>query len=125
MKVPKLSVDQISIIDSILDKVKTHPQYNKSIQEAVSSGLEISLNYHTHPDEDTYCVSILSEKIDLLTLTENKQSFVELVHIRSIGKSENDCIPLMSYLGNKIKEVYRLKKLPNVYLNGSLYLRDN
>ena len=34
MKVPKLSIDQISIINTILDKVKTHPQYNKSIEEA-------------------------------------------------------------------------------------------
>ena len=125
MKVPKLSIDQISIINSILDKVKTHPQYNKSIEEAVSSELEISLNYHTHPDEDTYCVSILSEKIDLLTLTENKQTFVELVHIRNIGKSEKDCVPLMSYLGKKIKEDYMIKRLPDVYLNGSLHLKDN
>jgi len=125
LRVPKLSVDQVSIINSILDKVKIHPQYNKSIQEAVSSDLEISLNYHTHPDEDTYCVSILSEKIDLLTLTKNKQSFVELAHIRSIGRSEDDCIPLMSYLGKKIKKVYKLKKLPDVYLNGTLHLKDN
>lgn len=125
MKVPKLSIDQISVINSILDKVKAHPQYNKSIEEAVSSGLEISLNYHTHPDEDTYCVSILSEKIDLLTLTENKQNFVELAHIRSIGKSEEDCVPLMSYLGKKIKEAYMLKRLPDVYLNGLLHLKDN
>jgi len=125
LKVPKLSVDQVSIINSILDKVKTHPQYNKSIQESISSDLALSLNYHTHPDEDTYCVSILSEKIDLLTLTEDKQSFVELAHIRSIGKSEEDCVPLMSYLGKKIKEVYMLKKLPDIYLNGSLYLKDN
>ena len=125
MKVPKLSIDQISVINSILDKVKKHPQYNKSIEDAVSADLAISLNYHTHPDEESYCVSILSEKIDLLTLTENKESFVELVHIRGIGKSEEDCIPLMSYLGKKIKEVYLLKKLPDVYLNGSLYLQDN
>jgi len=125
LKVPKLSIDQISIINTILDKVKTHPQYNKSIEEAVSSELEISLNYHTHPDEDTYCVSILSEKIDLLTLTENKQTFVELAHIRNIGKSEEDCVPLMSYLGKKIKEAYMLKRLPDVYLNGSLHLKDN
>ena len=125
MKVPKLSIDQISILNSILDKVKVHPQYNKSIQESVSSDLALSLNYHIHPDEDTYCVSILSEKIDLLSLTENKQSFVEIAHIRNIGKSEQDCIPLMSYLGKKIKEVYRLKNLPDVYLNGSLHLTDS
>ena len=56
MKVPKLSADQISIINSILDKVKTHPQYNKSIQESVSSDLALSLNYHIHPNENTYCV---------------------------------------------------------------------
>ena len=125
MKVPKLSIDQISIINTILDKIKTHPQYNKSIEEAVSSELEISLNYHTHPNEDTYCVSIISEKIDLLTLTEDKQTFVELGHIKNIGESEEDCIPLMSYLGKKIKEMYMLRRLPNIYLNGSLYLKDN
>ena len=125
MKVPKLSIDQISIINSILDKVKAHPQYNQSIEQAVSSGLEISLNYHTHPNEDTFCVSILSEKIDLLTLTENKQNFIELAHIRNVGKSEEDCVPLMSYLGKKIKESYMLKRLPDVYLNGSLHLKDN
>ena len=125
MKVPKLSVDQITVVNSILDKIKIHPQYNTSINEAVSSDLDISLNYHTHPNEDSYCVSILSEKIDLLTLTENKQSFVELAHIRSIGKTEEDCIPLMSYFGKKLKEIYKFNKLPDVYLNGSLYLQDN
>ena len=125
MKVPKLSVDQITVINSILDKIKIHPQYNNSIKEAVSSDLDISLNYHTHPDEDSYCVSILSEKIDLFTLTENKQSFVELAHIRGIGKSKEDCIPLMSYFGKKLKEIYIINKLPDVYLSGSLYLQDN
>ena len=125
MKVPKLTVDQITVVNSILDKIKIHPQYNTSINEAVSSDLDISLNYHTHPNEDSYCVSILSEKIDLLTLTENKQSFVELAHIRSIGKTEEDCIPLMSYFGKKLKEIYKFNKLPDVYLNGSLYLQDN
>ena len=125
MKVPRLSIDQISAINLILDQVKKHPQYNRSIKDAVSADLTVSLNYHTHPDEDSYCVSILSEKINLLTLTENKQSFVELAHISGIGKSEEDCIPLMSYLGKKLKEVYLLKKLPDVYLNGSLYLQDN
>jgi hypothetical protein len=125
LKVPKLSVDQITVVNSILDKIKIHPQYNTSINEAVSSDLDISLNYHTHPNEDSYCVSILSEKIDLLTLTENKQSFVELAHIRSIGKTEEDCIPLMSYFGKKLKEIYKFNKLPDVYLNGSLYLQDN
>ena len=125
MKVPKLSVDQITVVNSILDKIKIHPRYNTSINEAVSSDLDISLNYHTHPNEDSYCVSILSEKIDLLTLTENKQSFVELAHIRSIGKTEEDCIPLMSYFGKKLKEIYKFNKLPDVYLNGSLYLQDN
>ena len=125
MKVPKLSVDQITVVNSILDKIKIHLQYNTSIKEAVSSDLDISLNYHTHPNEDSYCVSILSEKIDLLTLTENKQSFVELAHIRSIGKTEEECIPLMSYFGKKLKEIYKFNKLPDVYLNGSLYLQDN
>ena len=125
MKVPKLTVDQITVVNSILDKIKIHPQYNTSINEAVSSDLDISLNYHTHPNEDSYCVSILSEKIDLLTLTENKQSFVELAHIRSIAKKEEDCIPLMSYFGKKLKEIYKFNKLPDVYLNGSLYLQDN
>ena len=125
MKVPKLSVDQITVINSILDQIKIHPQYNNSIKEAVSADLDISLNYHIHPNEDTYCVSILSEKIDLLTLTKNKQSFIELAHIRSIGKSEEDCVSLMSYFGKHLKDVYNFSKLPDVYLNGSLYLQDN
>jgi|TARA_B110000438_G_scaffold266568_1_gene280751 hypothetical protein len=125
LKVPKLSVDQLTVINSILDQIKRHTQYNNSITEAVSSNLDISLNYHTHPNEDSYCVSILSEKIDLLTLTENKQSFIELAHIRGIGKSEEDCIPLMTYFGKKLKEIYIFNKLPDVYLNGSLYLQDD
>ena len=35
MKVPRLSIDQISVINSILDQVQKHPQYNKSIEDAV------------------------------------------------------------------------------------------
>ena len=125
MKVPRLTTDQIEVLDLIIEKVRKHPKYDQSIEDAVSADLEISLNYHTHPNENSYCVSILSDKIDLLTLTENKKSFIELAHIRSIGKSEEDCIPLMSYLGKKLKEVYLFKKLPDVYLNGSIYLQDN
>ena len=125
MKVPRLSQEQISVIDSVLSKIKNHPKYSKAINGAVSDGLDLSLNYHTHPNETTYCVSILSEKIDLLTLAENQKSFVELAHIRNIGKSEEDCIPLMTYFGKRIKDIYILSKLPDIYLNGYLHLQDN
>ena len=125
MKVQKLSSSQTEVINSIINKIIIHPQYNASIREAVRSGLKVSLNYHIHPNESSYCVSILSEKIDLQSLTENKSSFIELAHIKSIGKQEKDCIPLMSYFGKRLKEVYVLESLPDVYLNGSLYLKDN
>ena len=124
MQVPQLTNEQVQTIEFVFNQIKEHPQYHKSIVDAVSSELDISLNYHNHPGEPGYCVSILSEKIDLLTLTENRKSLVELAHIKNIGTKEDDCIPLMSYFGKSLKEKYNLKQLPDVYLNGQLYLKD-
>ena len=124
MQVPKLTSQQIKTIESIFEKISSHPEYNKSILDAVNSDLDISLNYHNHPGEPGYCTSILSEKIDLLTLTEDRKSLIELAHIKNIGNNKEDCIPLMSYFGKTLKEKYKLKKLPDIYLNGQLYLKD-
>jgi hypothetical protein len=124
LQVPKLTPEQIQTIESVFNQIKEHTQYHQSIVDAVNSELDVSLNYHNHPGEPGYCVSILSEKIDLLTLTEDRKSLVELAHIKNIGTKEDDCVPLMSYFGKSLKEKYKLKQLPDVYLNGQLYLKD-
>ena len=124
MKVPKLTEEQVLTINLVTEKIKIHPDYNKSIKQALEDGFTLSLNYHNHPGEETYCVSIISEKIDLISLSEDKQSFIELAHIKNIGQSEEDCLPIMSYLGEKIKKLYYLKNLPNIYLNGRLFMSD-
>ena len=119
-----LKKDQVEIINSLLNKLRQHPQYNIAIKDAILSGLELSLNYHIHPDENQYCVSILSVKIDLLAMTSDQTNFTELAHIQGIGNEEGECFPLMTYMGKKIKRQYGLNKLPDIYLNGSLFMRD-
>ena len=112
-------------INTVLQKLKEHPKYHKNINDTVESQKSIILNYHIHPGESKYCVSILSKSLNHLDAKDEKFTFEELAHIKGIGDLEESFVPLMSYFGEKLKSIYHLTRLPDLYLNGMEYFQDN
>lgn len=108
-----LTTDDITILNSVIEQISKHPQYHKNIIESVLQQSPFILNYHIHPGETTFCVSIVEIKTTR-----------ELAHIRGIGASEDLCRPLMMYFGRRLKTKFQLSFLPDIYLNGKLYLKD-
>ena len=113
------------MVNTILQMLKGHPKYHKNIKDAAESQQSIILNYHIHPGESKYCVSILSKSVKDLDMEDEKSKFEELAHIKGISDLEELFVPLMSYLGEKLKSIYHLTRLPDLYINGVQYFQDN
>ena len=113
------------MVNTILQMLKEHPKYHKNIRDAAESQQSIILNYHIHPGESKYCVSILSKSVKDLDMEDEKSKFEELAHIKGISDLEELFVPLMSYLGEKLKSIYHLTRLPDLYINGMQYFQDN
>ena len=107
------------MLESLIQKIVDHEKYGPAMEGAVSRKQPLVLNYHTHTDQDDYCVSICSKTDEPIAILDTGQgSLEELVHIRGFGKTEADCLPLTSTLGRALHEHYDLDDLPEIYLNG-------
>ena len=113
------------MVNTVLQMLKEHPKYHKNIKDAAESQKSIILNYHIHPGESKYCVSILSKSANHLDAEDEKSTLEELAHIKGIGDLEESFVPLLSYFGEKLKSIYHLIRLPDLYLNGMQYFQDN
>ena len=113
------------MVNTVLQMLKEHPKYHKNIKDAAESQQSIILNYHIHPGESKYCVSIISKSIKHLDMEDEKSTFEELAHIKGISDLEELFVPLMSYFGEKLKSIYHLTRLPDLYKNGMQYFQDN
>ena len=113
------------MVNTVLKMLKEHPKYHKNIKDAAESQQSIILNYHIHAGESQYCVSILSKSIKHLDMEDEKSTFKELAHIKGISDLEELFVPLMSYFGEKLKSIYHLTRLPDLYINGMQYFQDN
>ena len=113
------------MVKMVLQMLEDHPKYSKNIRDAAESQQSIILNYHIHAGESKYCVSILSKSIKHLDMEDKKSTFKELAHIKGISDLESLFLPLMSYLGEKLKSIYHLTRLPDLYLNGMQYFKGN
>ena len=112
-------------IEKSINRISDNPRYRKRIRDAVDCGQEIVLNYFSHEGEANYCISVLTHPQDLLSMAgEDKTVWQELVDIRSICVSEKHVKPIMKNFGNLLKISFGLQKLPDVYLNGKLLLKD-
>jgi hypothetical protein len=116
--------DQETIRDymaRVLYLIEHHESYGQKIRQAADDGEDIVLDYHTHGPGHGYCVSIQTKKPNPLPILNQDPVTDELAHIRGIGQTEDQCLPLMSMLGHAMLEHYKLAKMPSIELNGQPY----
>ena len=121
-----ISQSEIDVIEKCLYHLTSNPSYSKKIKDAKNAGQEIILNYHTHSGESKYCISILTSARSLVSMMDQASTakWEELAHIREVGDSIERFFPIMKNFGSLFKISFGLSKLPSVYLDGSLKMRD-
>ena len=110
---PKLS----AYFDEVCDRIAAHPAYSAKIEDAARRGEALLLNYHTHGPGEDYCVSVCIRPKSLaeIGVPAHEQ---ELAHIRGIGRSGDECEPLMGAFAERLSARYDLKQLPAIFLDG-------
>ncbi|MBI2190910.1 MAG: hypothetical protein HYU36_02860 [Planctomycetes bacterium] len=105
-------------VSGILDHIERHDSYGPRMRAAVASDRRLILNYHTHGRTHGYCVSICHAVQGAFPVLGQHDPLEEIVHISRMGSSEDQCVPLMSLFAELLREHYRLRNLPLIYLNG-------
>ncbi|MEM7311181.1 MAG: hypothetical protein AAF682_31225 [Planctomycetota bacterium] len=104
---------------TLLQKIQDHATYGPAMRAAVDADRVLALNYHSHGDPGSWCVSICALQRDPTRLLQiGVPELEELVHIRGIGKSAEECIPFCSAFADVLREHYRLTEPPRPFLNG-------
>lgn len=107
------------MFEPLIEMIETHPRYGPALSQAVSRGLPLVLNYHTHSDVESYCVSICVKMGYPVAFFEGMDGLLEeLVHVREFGGTVDDCVPLTSTLSAELHAHYGLEQAPELYLNG-------
>lgn len=113
----------LQYFDYVCDKIAEHPSYSIKVENAARAGDELVLNYHTHGTGQDYCVSVCVRNQALAKLGL-PAPLEELAHIRGIGKSSEECGPLMEAFAARLVERYRLKTPPVVFMGGVPFSGD-
>ena len=108
----------LEYFDHVCDKIAAHPSYSTKLDDAARAQAQLLLNYHTHGPEQGYCVSVCVRDESLVPLGL-PASQDELAHIRDIGKSREECGPLMEAFAARLADRYGLKRLPVIFLDGA------
>ena len=126
MTATNITKTEIDVLEKCLYQLTSNPNYSKKIKDTKDAGQEIILNYHTHSGESKYCISILASTDSLVSMMDHKGTakWEELAHIREVGDSIERFFPIMKSFGSLFKLSFGLSKLPSVYLDGSLKMRD-
>ena len=101
--------------DLVCDKIAAHPSYSVKVAKAASAGEQLILNYHTHGPGESYCTSVCVLSESLLP----QAPLDELAHIRGIGKTAEECGPLMEAFAASLAHRYGLNAKPVVFLDGA------
>lgn len=104
-------------IDELIGKIEAHDKYGPAMRQAAAAKKPIILDYHTHGPGQDYCLSIKTKKGGLPVVGQ-APTLEELAHIRGIGKTEAEGIPMMGLLGGLLQAHYQLVSLPLLYMNG-------
>ena len=108
----------LEYFDHVCDKIAAHSSYSMKLDEAARVQAQLVLNYHTHGPGQGYCVSVCARD-ESLALLELPASQNELAHIRDIGKSREECGPLMEAFAERLVDRYGLKRRPVIFLDGA------
>ncbi|HEX9795266.1 MAG TPA: hypothetical protein VGC54_14885 [Planctomycetota bacterium] len=109
------------IFEILLQKIEAHPRYGPGMRRAAGTGGRLALNYHSHGDPASFCVSICAVSANPLKIFGQEDELEELVHVKEFGPGEAECVPLCLGLGGAIQEHYLLADRPEIWLNGKPY----
>lgn len=104
-------------MDDLIQKIEAHDKYGPAVQAAARTNKPIILDYHTHGPGQDYCLSIKTKKGGLPVLGQPPQ-LEELAHIRGLGKTIDEGVPIMGILGEQMRSHYGMQNLPLIYVNG-------
>jgi hypothetical protein len=104
-------------MDDLIQKIEGHDKYGPAMKAAAQAQKPIILDYHTHGPGQDYCLSIKTKKAGLPVLGQAPQ-LEELAHIKGLGKTLDEGIPIMGVLGEQMQAYYKLQSLPSIFING-------
>jgi hypothetical protein len=107
-----------SYFDEAIRRIREHPTYASLMQAAAQAQEQLILNYHTHGPGHGYCASICVEEGGVGALNFGG-GLRELVHLRGVGRAEEDCDPLMDAFASALVRHYRLQRRPVTWLGGA------
>lgn len=106
------------MFDRILELIDRHPRYGPNMAEAVRERTPLVLDYHSHHPSEGFCCSIRARKPNPLQILGQPEDLQELAHIKGVGGTAADCVPLMTRFGEALQARYGLEARPRIYLNG-------
>lgn len=107
------------MFETLIRKIEAHPTYGPAVRQAASEQWPLVLDYHSHGDPSAWCVAICTKQDNLIPLLGGPERLQELAHVRGLGRSEDQCLPLMAPLGRELREHYELEQNPAIYKNGA------
>ena len=106
------------MFQELIQKIEAHPSYAPSLRQAVAEKAALVLNYHTHGAGQPFCVAICQKSPILMPILEQAEPLTELVHIKGVGQTEDQCLQLMQPLRDELVEQYQIEAPIHIYLNG-------
>jgi hypothetical protein len=117
----------VAFFDMVLDRIAEHERYGPALRRAVEQDRALALNYHTHGPDQGYCASVCALQgatLDLGGVMRLGGDLEELAHIRGVGKSVEECGTRMAVFASLLRARYRLKREPEIYLDGQPWQGD-
>lgn len=109
---------QEKFFDRLIEKIEAHPTYGPAVRQAASDGWPLILDYHNHGNPSSWCVAICTRQQNLIPLLGPPEQLQELAHVSGLGRSQEDCLPLMGALSDELREHFELGTAPAIYLQG-------
>ena len=106
------------MFERLIEKIQNHPTYGPALRQAIEERWPLVLNYHHHGDVTSWCVAICTTQENLIPLLGPPERLHELAHVRGLGRSEEDCLPLMGTLARELVDTYELAATPTIYKQG-------
>lgn len=106
-----------AFFDLAIEKIREHASYGPKMERAASEQRELILKFHTHGPGQGYCASIcvLEGGVPLIGLPGE---LVELVHLRGVARTVEDCDPFMDAFAERLVETFSLQHRPVTWLDG-------
>ena len=107
----------LAFFDVAIEKIREHASYGPKMEQAAKDQRELVLNFHTHGPGQGYCASIcaLDGALPMIGL---EGELTELVHLRAIARTLDDCDPFMDAFAERLVASYGLNQRPVTWIDG-------